>query len=202
LPREIRDELNVRLQKGELGKLLVEWLDDLPVAQEVLKASFDGRAISEQNLSEWKAGGYEDWVRHQDSCAFASILTEMSRDLEEAAEETRWQKTKAEFPALRPRDELEAEWQALRQPRGRGKGKARVERVHARREGSREELAEASVKADQSKGTQRTRRTEGTEGAESNQIKANQAAGGVEEVQSSKFKAKSNPVQPSPTGLT
>jgi hypothetical protein len=89
LPREIRDELNVRLQNGEVGKLLVEWLNGLPAAQAVLKARFDGRAISEQNLSEWKAGGYEDWVRHQENCAFASMLTEMSGDLEEVAGETR-----------------------------------------------------------------------------------------------------------------
>jgi hypothetical protein len=85
LPREIREELNVRLQNGEVGTLLVEWLNGLPAAQAVLKAKFDGRAINPQNLSEWKQGGYEDWVRHQENCAYAAILAEMSGDLEEEA---------------------------------------------------------------------------------------------------------------------
>jgi hypothetical protein len=54
LPREIREELNVRLQNGEVGRKLVEWLNGLPAAQAVLAANFGGRAISMQNLSEWK----------------------------------------------------------------------------------------------------------------------------------------------------
>jgi hypothetical protein len=33
---------------------LVEWLNGLPAAQAVLAANFGGRAISTQNLSEWK----------------------------------------------------------------------------------------------------------------------------------------------------
>jgi hypothetical protein len=247
LPREIREELNVRLQNGEVGTLLVEWLNGLPAVQVVLKAKFDGRAVSPQNLSEWKQGGYEDWVRHQENCAFAAMLAEMSGDLEKEAGETRleerlvaplvmalarllreaeespdaaerqktildvgrqlsqlrreslqaervrmekerwekkkseicqreydeahnkardqalWEKTKAEFPALRPRDELDAEYEAIRR-------------------------------------TKRTHGTHGTDKAESNQIKPNQTC--VEEVQSSKFKVQSSvePVRPGGVG--
>jgi len=89
LSREIREELNVRLQNGEVGRKLVEWLNGLPAAQAVLAENFGGRAISTQNLSEWKQGGYEDWVRHQENCAYAVMLTEMSDDLEGVAGETR-----------------------------------------------------------------------------------------------------------------
>ena len=39
LSREIRDELNVRLQNGEVGRKLVEWLNGLPAAQAVLAAT-------------------------------------------------------------------------------------------------------------------------------------------------------------------
>src|SRR5580658_5364470 len=85
LPREIREELNVRLNNGEVGRLLVEWLNGLPAAQAVLKERFEGRPISEQNLSEWKQGGYEDWLRHQENCAYAAMLTEMAGDLEKEA---------------------------------------------------------------------------------------------------------------------
>jgi hypothetical protein len=33
--------------------------------KEVLHEQFHGRAISEQNLSQWREGGYADWLRHQ-----------------------------------------------------------------------------------------------------------------------------------------
>jgi hypothetical protein len=89
LPREIREELNVRLNNGEVGRLLVDWLNGLPAAQAVLKERFEGRPISEQNLSEWKLGGYEDWLRHQENCAYAAMLTEMAGDLEKEAGKTR-----------------------------------------------------------------------------------------------------------------
>ena len=51
LPRKLREELNVRLQNGEAGTELVEWLNGLAAAEKVLKARFEGRPISEQNLS-------------------------------------------------------------------------------------------------------------------------------------------------------
>jgi hypothetical protein len=89
LPRELREELNVRLNNGEVGRLLVEWLNGLPAVQAVLKERFEGRPISEQNLSEWKQGGYEDWLRHQENCAYAALLTEMAGDLEKEAGKTR-----------------------------------------------------------------------------------------------------------------
>jgi len=206
LPREIREELNVRLQNGEVGRLLVDWLNGLPGVKAVLKERFEGRPITDGNLSEWKQGGYEDWVRHQENCALACLMTEMSGDLEKEAGEIRleerlvaslvlalarllreaeelpdgaerlkrvleigrqlsqirreshqaervrieqerwgekmseicqrehdeagkaaraqaiWEGTKAEFPALRPLDELKEELKELEHPGGRGKG--------------------------------------------------------------------------------
>jgi hypothetical protein len=62
LPREIREQLNRRLQDGEPGKKLVEWLNSLPEVKAALNTQFGGRRVSEQNLSEWKAGGYRDWL--------------------------------------------------------------------------------------------------------------------------------------------
>jgi hypothetical protein len=100
LSREIRDESNVRLQNGEAGRQLVEWLNGLPAAQEVLKERFEGRAVTEQNLSEWKQGGYEDWVRHQENCAYALMLTEMAEDLEEEAGNTRLEERLAALMAV------------------------------------------------------------------------------------------------------
>ncbi len=85
LPCSIRDLLNGRLRDGESGKGLVEWLNGLPKVQEVLAEEFGGRPISEQNLSEWKQGGFEDWLRHQEACAWVRTLVDESTDLEEEA---------------------------------------------------------------------------------------------------------------------
>src|SRR5208283_6104908 len=89
LPHEIREELNVRLRNGEMGRQLVEWLNGRPEVQAVLAAQFGGRPINEQNLTEWKQGGYEVWLRHQENCAQARILVENSRELEKEAGEIR-----------------------------------------------------------------------------------------------------------------
>jgi hypothetical protein len=80
----IRNELNERLADGEPGKQLVEWLNGHPDVQEMLDLYFNGRPVTEQNLSEWKKGGYEDWLRHQEDLAFARNLAEEAGELEES----------------------------------------------------------------------------------------------------------------------
>jgi truncated hemoglobin YjbI len=81
----IRDLLNQRLHNGEQGAKLVKWLNGLPEVQEVLTEEFGGRPISEQNLSEWKQGGFDDWLRHQETRAWVRALADESADLEEEA---------------------------------------------------------------------------------------------------------------------
>lgn len=85
LPYSIRDLLNGRLHNGEQGAKLVQWLNGLPKVQEVLTDEFDGRPITEQNLSEWKQGGFEDWLRHQETRAWVRSLADESAELEEEA---------------------------------------------------------------------------------------------------------------------
>ena len=85
LPPAIRKQLNCRLQAGEVGKDLIVWLNSLPEAQAVLKRKFSARPISEQNLSEWKQGGYVEWERHEESFALVEQLTDEAGDLTVAA---------------------------------------------------------------------------------------------------------------------
>jgi hypothetical protein len=80
LPREVRDQLNCRLHDGELQSRLVDWLNSLPEVQAVLKADFEDRPISEQNLSEWKQGGYRDWVLQQEAL---DLVRHMDADADE-----------------------------------------------------------------------------------------------------------------------
>ena len=67
LPMSVRGQLNRRLQQEQSGKALVAWLNGLAEVKEVLAAEFGGRAITEQNLSDWKQGGYQDWLRQKES---------------------------------------------------------------------------------------------------------------------------------------
>jgi hypothetical protein len=84
LPRGLRDQLNARLENGEPGHQLVVWLNSLPQVQDLLQAQFAGRPISEQNLSEWKQGGYLDWCQHQEIRDLVSQLSEQAGDLDGA----------------------------------------------------------------------------------------------------------------------
>lgn len=86
LPRSVRDQLNCRLQDGEEGNTLLEWLNALPKVQAVLKWQFADQPISKQNLSEWRLGGYREWERNEESCDLVRRLTEQTDDLADKAE--------------------------------------------------------------------------------------------------------------------
>ena len=83
LPAAIRQQLNERLEDNEPAPQLLEWLHSLPEVRKVLKQLFAGRAISEQNLSAWKQGGFRDWQRHQQVRARAHEFLEEGRELAE-----------------------------------------------------------------------------------------------------------------------
>jgi hypothetical protein len=65
LPQSIREEINLRLQNGEEARLIAGWLNTLPKVQALLKAGFDGQPINENNLSNWKLGGFREWQDQQ-----------------------------------------------------------------------------------------------------------------------------------------
>src|SRR5450432_1177277 len=76
LPRSVRQELNRRLDEGEPGKKLVVWLNGRPEVQSVMAAEFNAKPIREQNISEWKQGGYRDWQAQQEALEIAGRLGE------------------------------------------------------------------------------------------------------------------------------
>jgi hypothetical protein len=86
LPREIRERLNRRLQDGESGRQLIEWLNSLPEAQAVLDRDFDGRHINDQNLSDWKQGGYRDWLVQEEALSQAGELAANAEELTEVSQ--------------------------------------------------------------------------------------------------------------------
>src|SRR5580698_4966605 len=67
LPAELREELNRRIRNGEPGTGLIEWLNGLPEMQAVLAAEFSGQPINETNLTNWRQGGYADWLAQKEA---------------------------------------------------------------------------------------------------------------------------------------
>ena len=61
---------------------LVEWLNGLPEVKRVLESEFEGRAIKDGNLTEWKNGGFKDWKAQQETLA---VLQNLKADGEELA---------------------------------------------------------------------------------------------------------------------
>lgn len=70
LPRNTRDELNQRLDDGEAGVALIDWLNSLPEVKQVLDAHFSGHPITDGNLSDWKKGGFREWQIDQKALSF------------------------------------------------------------------------------------------------------------------------------------
>jgi hypothetical protein len=76
LPLDIREQLNARLSDGEPGNRLVEWLNSIPDVIKVMAEQFDGRPINENNISEWRQGGYEEWATLRSFLDETHILSE------------------------------------------------------------------------------------------------------------------------------
>jgi hypothetical protein len=83
LPLEIRDQLNIRLADGEPGSRLVAWLNSNPAVMIVMAEQFEGRPITEQNISEWRTGGYEEWLTLRSFLDETHILSENAGEIAE-----------------------------------------------------------------------------------------------------------------------
>jgi hypothetical protein len=81
LPQPIREQVNRRLENGDEGKQIVEWLNGLPKVQAVMAAQFDGQPVNETNLSNWRLGGYQDWLEHQEALEATRQLAENAADI-------------------------------------------------------------------------------------------------------------------------
>lgn len=84
LPSTLRDELNLRLFNGQSGAKILTWLNDLPEVKAVLEEDFEGLRVSDQNLSEWRKGGYEEWLRRRERLSATKELATFARDITSA----------------------------------------------------------------------------------------------------------------------
>jgi hypothetical protein len=66
LPHDVREEINLRLERSERSPQLLAWLNAQPPVQEVVRSEFGGEPVSKHNLSQWRRGGYQDWLTRRD----------------------------------------------------------------------------------------------------------------------------------------
>lgn len=61
-PLAIREEVNRRLLDGESGPKILAWLNAQPAVLAVLDEYFGEEPVKPQNLTEWRQGGYKDFL--------------------------------------------------------------------------------------------------------------------------------------------
>ena len=81
LPAHIRRQLNLRLENNEPAESILPWLNALPETQQILAAQFNSAAITPQNLSEWRQGGFREWLLLQELMDHATRLHESLSEL-------------------------------------------------------------------------------------------------------------------------
>ena len=74
IPRHIRNKLSQRLDDGEGGESLLEWLNGLPEVKELCDEEFDSVPVSKQNLSDFKQGPHQEWLRGRKPATWRSTL--------------------------------------------------------------------------------------------------------------------------------
>lgn len=84
LPERLRIPLNLRLLDGEPGNTLLPWLNAQPETAEVLAAHFDGDPITDNNLSNWRAGGFADWRKKRERVEQTKELAIFAADITRA----------------------------------------------------------------------------------------------------------------------
>jgi hypothetical protein len=81
LPHQLREAVNARLLDGQTGPEILAWLNPLPDAAAVFARSFDGQPATLQNLSEWRTGGYAEWLARRERAESLKTLSAFARDL-------------------------------------------------------------------------------------------------------------------------
>jgi len=81
LPRHIRTDLNHRLDDGQEGQPLLDWLNGLPLVEQMIEEQFAAVPISPQNLSEWRQGGFREWLFRQELIEQACQADDYADDL-------------------------------------------------------------------------------------------------------------------------
>jgi hypothetical protein len=85
LPFRLRKQVNDRLRDGQKAPKILAWLNTEPEAIAVWEEDFEGAPCTEQNLSEWRRGGYRDYLREREKLDHLEALTDFAREVADRA---------------------------------------------------------------------------------------------------------------------
>lgn len=81
LPARIRDQVNVRLHDGQKSPQIIAWLHTLPEVLTVLDEQWNEEPFNATNISEWRRGGYQDWLRRREEIENTKLLSEYALEI-------------------------------------------------------------------------------------------------------------------------
>ena len=85
LSKSRREELGERMEDGQTGKELAQWLNGLPDVQALLQEKFGGLPVNEQNVTNWRQSGHLDWLRLREGRARVMRLVSDAAELSAVA---------------------------------------------------------------------------------------------------------------------
>jgi hypothetical protein len=102
LPQPIRDQVNLAFRNGVPAVILMRWLNSQPEVQLILAQYFGGRPINQPNLTEWKQGGYRDWLMREELFEHALASREAQQQAKGASNSTPPEPAVADSSILSP----------------------------------------------------------------------------------------------------
>lgn len=84
-PPHIREEVNRRLFEGQPARKILAWLNAQPEVLQVLDEYFREQPVDDGNLSEWRGGGYAEWLEKRERVARIGELAQYAAKLGAAA---------------------------------------------------------------------------------------------------------------------
>jgi hypothetical protein len=85
LPYKLREEVHQRLHNGETGAQILPWLNNLQTVKGVLKRSYNSVEISDENLSNFRNGPHQEWLRRRENERHIRSMSEYANQLAGAA---------------------------------------------------------------------------------------------------------------------
>lgn len=84
LPAALREDLNLRILNNEPAAKILCWLNDLSAVRESLSQHYASDPITDNNLSNWRQGGYAEWLARRERVAQTQELAKFAADLAKA----------------------------------------------------------------------------------------------------------------------
>jgi hypothetical protein len=81
LPHAIREEVNRRLLDNEKASVILGWLNAQPEAVALWDTDFNGLPASDENLSQWRKGGFRKWLSRRERSEHLKTLSGFATDL-------------------------------------------------------------------------------------------------------------------------